>query len=148
MARAYKSRVEFNRKAFAALELAEADALHDVARVVLQVVDVPDAPPFGQGLREGGGAITYLGKKKVAATQIGGRDVSKPRTLRLKVDEVVTAVGFGFPGRFVELGTVDAPANPFLTRAVASVLPDAEVIISKTVAKRLAGIRSFGGRAK
>lgn len=142
MARAYKSRVELNRKAFAEIELAEADALFEVAQEVLMAVDAPDAAPFGQGLVQGGGAIAYLGRKKVAATQIGGRDVKKPRSLRLKEGESAVAVGYGFPGRFVELGTVDAPAQPFLTPAVARVVPGAEVIISKSIQKRLAGIRS------
>lgn len=148
MARAYKSRVEVNRKAFAAIELAETDALFEVAKEVLSVVRVPDAPPYSQGLTEGGGAIGYQGKKKVAATSIGGRDVKKPRSLRLREGESVVAVGYGFPGRFVELGTVDAPANPFLTRAVAFVMPEAKVIIGKTIQKRLAGVRSFSGIGK
>lgn len=142
MARAYKSRVEINRKAFEAIELAQTDALFEVAQEVLAVVRVPDAPPYSQGLTEGGGAIGYFGKKKVAATQIGGRDVKKPRSLRIRDGESAVAVGFGFPARFVELGTVDTPAQPFLTPAVAQVAPNAEVIVSKAIGKRLAGMRS------
>lgn len=146
MARAYKSRVELNRKAFAALELAQTDALFEVAQEVLAVASPPDAPPYGQGLTQGGGAIGYFGNKKVAATQIGGRDVKKPRGLRVRAGESAVAVGYGFPARFVELGTVHHPAQPFLTPAVAQVVGDAEVIISKSIQKRLAGIRSYGGR--
>lgn len=142
MARAYKSRVELNRKAFEAIQLAETDAMFEVAKEVLSVVQVPDAPPYGKGLLEGGGAIGFFGSKKVASTQIGGRDVAKPRSLRLKANESAVAVGFGFPARFVELGTVDTAANPFLSRAVAFVMPDADVIVSTAISKRLAGIRS------
>lgn len=147
MARAYKSRVELNRKAFEAIDLAETDALFEVAKEVLEVFHIWDAPPYGQGLPEGAGAIGYFGKKKVAATQIGGRDVAKPRSLRLKEGVSVVAVGIGFPGRFLELGTVDIPANPRLTRAVALIVPGAKVIIGKAIQRRLAGIRAFSGRA-
>jgi hypothetical protein len=142
---ARRSRVELNRQVLEAIEVAEADALFEVAQEVLAVVQVPDAPPYGTGLREGGGALAYASGKKVAGTAIGGRQIKKPRAFRTKVGEVAAIVGFGFPARFVELGTVDTPANPFLTRAVAFVVPEAEVIIGATIRKRLSGIRSFSG---
>lgn len=147
MARAYKSRVELNRKAFEAIQLAEADALFEVAKEVLSVFNPWDAPPFGRGLPERKGAIAYFGSKKVGATQIEGRDVAKPRSLRVRAGESAVAVGIGFPARFNELGTVDQAARPRLTPAVAQVAPNAEVIISASIKKRLAGIRSYGGRS-
>jgi hypothetical protein len=142
MARAYKSRVVLNRKAFTEIELAQADALFEVAKEVLAVFHPWDAPPHGQGLPEGEGAIAYYGRKKVGATQIGGRDVAKPRQLRLADGESKVAVGIGFPGRFLELGTVDIAADPRLTEAVNRVVPGAEVIISDTIKRRLAGMRA------
>jgi hypothetical protein len=145
MARAYKSRVVLNRKAFDAIDLGLVDGLFAVAQEILAAARVPDAPPMSKGLIEGGGAIGYLGRKKVASTQIGGRDVKKPRSLKLTPGESVVAVGFGFPGRFVELGTVDTPAQPFLTRAAAQVVPDARFIVGPKILKRLAGIRSYDG---
>lgn len=142
------SRVELNRAAFEAIYVAQADALGEVAQRVLDVVRVPDAPPYSEGLIEGGGYIAYVGSKKVGGSTIGGRQIRKPRSLRLdsKSSNQTVAVGFGFPARFVELGTVDTPAQPFLTPAVMAVVGDAEVIISDAIRKRLAGIRSFGGR--
>jgi hypothetical protein len=141
------TRVVLNRKAFDAVSLGIADGLFEVALAVLDVVEVPDAPPKGQGLIQGGAAMAWVGKRKVNGTTIGGRQVTKPRSLRLQDGQATAIVGFGFPARFVELGTVDAPAEPFLTPAVATITPDAEVIISPAIQKRLAGIRSFGGRA-
>lgn len=132
------ARVVINRKAFAEIDLAIADGLFAVAERVLEVVDVPDAPPHGQGLVEGGGAIAYLGSRKVNGTTIGGRQVKKPRAFRTRQGEVAAAVGFGFPGRFVELGTIDTPSEPFLTKAVMQVAgSDAEVVISQATQRRL-----------
>lgn len=146
------SRVVINRQAFDEITLAIADGLFAVAERVLEVVHPPDAPPQGQGLVQGGGAVAYVGNKKVNGTTIGGKQIKKPRNLRAQPGEAVAAVGFGFPARFEELGTVDAPANPFLTPAVMQVAGgEAEVILSKETARRLAGIRDpraaarFGG---
>lgn len=143
------TRVVLNRAAFAEIDLAIADGLFAVAERVLEVVRVPDAPPLGQGLIQGGGAIAYLGNKKVAGTQIGGREVKKPRALSTKSGEAVAAVGFGFPGRFEELGTVDTHAHPFLTPGVMEVVGgDAEVVISEATQRRLAGFRDARAAAR
>lgn len=135
---AQTSRVVLNRKAFAEIDLAIADGLFAVAEEVLSVVRVPDAPPYGEGLIQGGGAVAVLGGKKVNGTTIAGRQVQKPRGERVGTTEAVTFVGFGFPARFVELGTVDTHANPFLTQAVMQVVGgDADVVLSKAIQKRL-----------
>lgn len=139
------ARVELNRAAFDTLDVAHSDALFAVAVKVIETARPPDAPPYGKGLVQGGGALGFVGKKKVNGTTIGGRQIRKPRSLRLKGDEVAAIAGWGFPGRFVELGTVDTHADPFLTRAVAIVEPQAEVVISDAIAKRLRGERSFAG---
>lgn len=142
------TRVELNRATLRQLAVLQADALMDVAQRVLEVTRVPDAPPYSQGLVEGGGFIGYVGRKKVGGSTIGGRQIKKPRSLPLSgdTDQQTVAVGFGFPARFVELGTVDTPAQPFLTPAVLQVAgAEAEVIISDSIRKRLGGIRSYDG---
>lgn len=136
---AQTSRVVTNRKAFDIVTLAIADGLFAVAEEVLTVVRPPDAPPYGEGLREGGGAIAYVGNRKVNGTLIAGKQVKKPRKLRAQPGEPVAAVGFGFPGRFAELGTVDTKAQPFLTPAVMQVVgSNAEVVLSGAIKARLA----------
>jgi hypothetical protein len=151
MAGKHTSRVVLNRAFFDELAVAEADALFDVCERVLEVVRVPDAPPYGKGLQEGGAAIAYVARKKVNGTTIGGKQVKKPRDLKLTSHQldVAAAVGFGFPGRFVELGTLHTPAQPFLTPAVMSVVgAEAEVILSKSISRRLAGMRDKRAAAR
>ncbi len=140
------SKVVINRAALDAVKLASADGLFEVGKEILDVVSVPDAPPKGQGLIQGGGVVAWFGSKKVADSLIGGRAIKKPRGLKMAADGATAAVGFGFPARFVELGTVDTPAEPFFTGAVNQVAPHAKLIISKKMADRLAGMRKFGGR--
>jgi hypothetical protein len=146
---AQTARVVLNRKAFDEINLAIADGLFAVAERVLEVVKVPDAPPYSKGLIQGGGAIAYLGTKKVNGTTIGGKQIKKPRALRTKAGEAVAIVGFGFPARFVELGTLDTHAEPFLTPAVMAVAgSDAEVLISAATKRRLAGFRDAKAAAR
>lgn len=145
---ARESRLVLNRKAFDWIDLANADGLFAVAQKVIEVAHPPDAPPFARGLVEGGGAVAWLGSKKVATTTIGGRQIAKPRGLKVGTGEVAAIAGFGFPGRFVELGTVDTPAEPFLTPAVNAVAPNAEVLISKATKRRLAGFKDARAAAR
>lgn len=136
------SRMVITRSAFDAIRVAEADGLFAAAEKVLDVIRVPDAEPFAKGLVEGPGAIGFVGRKKVNGTTIGGKAIKKPRSLRLTDgEEIVVIVGVGFPGRFVELGTVDTPAEPFLTPAVMQVAPGADVIISAATKRRISGMR-------
>lgn len=134
-----KARVVLNRQAFEQIDLANADGLLAVAEEVIETASPPDRAPFGQGLVQGGGTLAYLGNKKVGGQMQDGRNVAKPRSLRLR--DMVAIAGWGFPARFVELGTVDTPAEPFLTKAVAIVEPSADVVISKRIQGRLAGLR-------
>lgn len=167
------SRVVLNRAAFAEIDLAIADGLFAVAQRVLEVVKVPDSPLLkelvttssgkvrwehiggtepagkGQGLVQGGGALAYLGGKKVNGTTIGGKQVKKPRALNTRDGQAVAIVGFGFPARFVELGTVHTHAEPFLTPAVMAVAgSEAEVLISEATKRRLAGFRDAKAAAR
>lgn len=131
------SKVEINRAAFNELQLAVADGLFETAKDALAATIVPDAPPYGQGLTQGGGALAWLDGKKVAGTTIGGRAIRKPRGLKTGRGEAVAIVGFGFPGRFVETGTVDTAAEPFLTPGVMSTVGNAPVNIGEATRRRL-----------
>lgn len=135
---AQTTRVVLNRKAFAEIDLAIADGLFAVAERVIETASPPDAPPYGKGLVQGGGAVGFLGGKKVNGTTIGGRQIKKPRALRVGRTEAVGVAGWGFPARFVELGTVDTRAQPFLTPAVMSVVGgDAGAVITEAIRKKL-----------
>lgn len=132
------SRTVLNRKAFDEIDLALADALFEFAVEVVEAAHPPDAPPFGQGLLEGGGAIAWAGTKKVNGTTIGGRQIVKPRALKLDPRKVTAIAGWGFPARFVERGTIDTPAEPFLTPALASKAPGAKSSIGRALGASLA----------
>lgn len=135
------TRVVLNRKAFAEITLATADGLFELAKAIVENAHPSDAPPYGKGLVEGGGAVAWAGKKKVNGTTIGGKQISKPRSLKLDATQATAIAGFGFPARFLELGTVDTAAEPFLTPAVFATVGSAEVIISSAMARRLRGQR-------
>lgn len=153
------SRVVLNRAALDQTHLAVADGVFAIAKRVVQVATahVPDDPRVkvrvttaggklrfehdagsepggvGLGLVQGGGAIVWVGKKKVDGTLIGGRQIKKPRALRLMAGWITAIAGFGFPGRFVELGTIDTPAEPFLSPAMVEVAGEAAAIMQATV---------------
>lgn len=134
------SRVVINRAKFEVLDLAIADSLFAVALRILEVAKPPDAPPKGLGLVQGGGALAYLGNRKVAGTTIGGKQIKKPRGYVTKDGAASAIVGYGFPARFVELGTVHAHAEPFLTPAAMMVAgSEAAIIVSEAMKKRLGG---------
>lgn len=136
------ARVVINRRAADAVLLGMADGLFDVAVQIKLAADVtvPDAPPYGQGLLEGGGAVAYAGTRKVAGTTIGGRAIAKPRALRNRAGIATAIVGWGFPGRFVHNGTVDTRADPWLLRAGMTVLGRGYADdVGRAVARRLGG---------
>lgn len=115
MARKPNARVVLNRQALNAVGLAVADGLEAFARTVVTDAKPPDATPFGEGLVTSGGWLVYHGGKKVGGGSLTGKQPKKPRSLRVKGTTGITAIaGFGFPGRFQEIGTVNHPAQPFL----------------------------------
>lgn len=92
--------------------LAVADALVAVGEDMLATVEpsVPDAAPFGQGLVTRGGVAGYVHGKRIDHNT----DVKSPRHFRPNKNGMDVIVGFGFPARFQEAGTVHQPARPFL----------------------------------
>lgn len=122
---ARKSRVVINRAAAHEVDRAFAEGLEGWAAAILDVVDVPDAAPFGEGLVEGGGWISYVDGKKVGESQPG---VQKPRDMRVRGRGVAVGVGFGFPGRFQETGTMNYDGNPWFTPALMAVVGDRSIV--------------------
>jgi HK97 gp10 family phage protein len=109
------ARVQLNRAALNQVDLAVADGLLEQAQNIVEAANPPDAPPFGKGLVQTGGAAAWAGKKKVGGAKSGGREIKKPRAVRLEAGVTTAVGGFGFPARFQEMGTVHQPARPFLT---------------------------------
>jgi hypothetical protein len=116
MARAPGKRVVMNRAALDAIKLGAADGAQAAGELVLRVAEplVPDREPFGRGLVKTGKVVTYVDGRKVAGTGTAPRRDPPPPV------GTCTYVGYGFPGRFQELGTVQHPAQPFLTPSMAS----------------------------
>jgi hypothetical protein len=120
------ARVVLNRQALADIDRRFAQGLENLAEAVLQVADPPDATPFGVGLVDQGGYISYVDGKRV-----GGTTTTKPKTLRVRGRGVVVGVGFGFPGKFQELGTEHHPPQPFLMPAVMRVVHSDNTVASE-----------------
>lgn len=164
MATQRTSRVVLNRKTINGIYLAAGDATFEVAKAVIAAARPPDDPRpkmkvvsrrtgkaywthldtegggLHRGLVEGGGALAWVNRRKIAGTTIGGKQIKKPRRLRLDQD-VLAIAGWGYPGHFVQWGTVKTPANPFFTRAIAEVLPKALGIARRTMSYRIARLR-------
>lgn len=111
-----KVRTVVNQRQIRRMERAHEQGMADIGRAVLDAAVVPDAPPYGKGLVETGAFIVVRGGDEVAGTAELPRSVDPGRGVTL-------AVGYDFPGRFLEGGTIKMAAQPFVTPAVLSVLP-------------------------
>ena len=130
-----------NRSALTELGVAVAEGVEEVARTIVEVADPPDATPFGEGLVTSGGWLVYLGPRKIGGGGQDGRQPKKPRSWRVRDSEGIHGIaGFGFPGRFQEMGTVNHAAQPFLVPAGNQVTPHAGRIIGAVVGPKLRGI--------
>lgn len=115
MPRKTSARVVLNRQALNEVGLAVADGLEEVVRSIVLDAHPPDATPYGAGLVTSGGWLVYHGSKKVAGGSLTGKQPKKPRAVRVMGIGGITAIaGFGFPGRFQEIGTIYHRAQPFL----------------------------------
>lgn len=137
------SRVQLNRAALDEVYGGLADGVFGIASAIALEAsrNAPDETPFGEGLVDHGGAAVWIKGRKVAEMTTGGPPpIAKPKALKVrsKAGDVVGLVGFGFPGRFQEMGTVHQPSRPFLTPAALRVVGrDANVILSKEMQARL-----------
>lgn len=133
------TRVELNRRRMHEVALALGDGVHEVGKRIIEVADPPDATPHGEGLVTRGGVLTYVDAKKIAGWTLSGEVPSKPRDVKIRQERgnILAIVGFGFPGRFQELGTVNHGAQPFLTPAISQVQPEAIAIMERTVRPKL-----------
>lgn len=137
MPRRPSAKVVLNRAALDSLHLALAEGVEEICRTIVETADPPDATPFGAGLVKQGGWAVYAGSKKVGGGSLQGSQPKKPRSLVAAATGITGFAGFGFPGRFVEFGTSDTPAQPFLTPAVQQVIPHAARIVKAAVGARL-----------
>lgn len=132
MARKPSTRVVMNREAVSAIRLGEADGLQAAGERIQSLVRPPDAEPYGKGLVKASGVATYVDGKKVAG--VG----TAPRAAIPKV--MGTVLGWGFPARFNELGTVRQPARPFFTPAMQEGLPEVAGDVAQAIEQRLQGV--------
>lgn len=131
-------RVVMNREAVGALLVGYADGLHQVGLDVIAAAHVPDAPPLGVGLVNKWGVATVAVGKRVASSGPVG---NIPREGAAPKGSITTVVGYGFPGRFVELGTSDTAPQPFLTPAIGAVVGGAGATVAESIKAHLAKVR-------
>jgi HK97 gp10 family phage protein len=114
------SRMEVNYAALEKAQQAVASGVlalgESVARHAAADAPVSDDPRYGH-VKDQWGAAVYVNGKKVGDVSADGSAVAKPREFRAARTGVSGIVGFGFPARFVEVGTSDTPAQPFLSPA-------------------------------
>lgn len=124
---------KFNDAGYRQLREAVAHGFLRIGEEVLASADVPDAPPYGVGLVKRGATGAWVEGQKVGGAADAPSEVD--------TSGVVGVVGYGFPARFQEMGTVHQPARPFLTPAVMAVQPRAGDIIVQEVKARIGGLR-------
>lgn len=142
MARKPSARVVLNRRNVHGVRLAIADGANAVAKELITTGRPPDAAPFGEGLVQVGGWLTYVDNQKVGGGGTDGRQPKKPRNVLAGVEDAVVAVaGWGFPGRFQQFGTVHHAADPFFTRDRDRIIPRIPSIMARTAKYRIARLR-------
>lgn len=134
MARKVNRRTVINYHTLGAVQQGLVDGLAVIGAAVIAKTTPPDAEPFGKGLVTTGDWGVWAGTRKVAGT------ATKPKSIRLPKTGATLIVGYGFPGRFQELGTVKQPARPFLTPAMLEELPGVEDALKAPVRRALAGL--------
>jgi len=142
MAKGFTKRVALHRQAVDQVALAVADGLFEVGKAIIENARPPDLPPFGEGLIEGGGVLAYVDGKKVNGWHKDGKQPKPPRAARVsKGKGAVVIVGWGFPSRLVELGSIHNTPNPFFTPSVDETLPRSQSIMAPFVGPKLPGPR-------
>lgn len=129
--------------------LAVADGLFEAGRTIVEVASprAPDSPydpyPEGEGLPKQGGVLVYVENKKTHGWSMRGDQPKKPRAVRdtTKQHSVVAVVGFGFPARLNEVGTIRHRGRPFFTPAAREVQPHIPEIVGDVTRPKLSGMR-------
>lgn len=134
MARRVSSRTVLNRKALNAIAAGFADGMEDIGQAFVEVIDPPDATPYGEGLVTTPDWGVWGGGKKIAGT------ATKPRGATVKQGLTLVA-GEGFPGRFQEFGTVNHRAQPHFVKAMDQVIEGASRYLAPKVKARLARVK-------
>jgi HK97 gp10 family phage protein len=139
------SKVVLNRSRLDQVTLAVADGLFAVGKQIIDTARPADSPyepfPTGEGLPLQGGVLAYVNGKKVAGYGLDGRQPRAPRAARVSRGRgVEVIVGWGFPARFNEFGTVKMAAQPFFTPAELAVLPQTNAILAEVTGPKLKGI--------
>jgi hypothetical protein len=133
--RRVSSKTVLNRKCLTAIGEGLASGMETVGSTTIENTSPPDAAPFGEGLITTGDWGVWNGTRKVGGT------ATKPRAVKLPAEGITLVVGYGFPGRFQEFGTIHQPARPFLSPAMLETLPGAADLLSPAVRDRLRGVR-------
>lgn len=128
------ARVELNRAALNAIDLGLADGVARICDATVNNARVPDAAPFGKGLITRGGFIVFLDGRQIAGT------ASRPSREWASAHGVVAFAGWGFPGRFQELGTINQPARPFVTPSYEREVEQREAHMRPAMAYRLRSV--------
>jgi hypothetical protein len=131
MARKVSTRVVMNRRTLSAIDEGFVQGFEAIGQKVIATTKPPDAAPFGQGLVTTGAYGVWANNRKVAGP------ATKPRGARFG-QGVHLFIGYGFPARFQELGTVKQPARPFLGPVMDSVMPSTPQIVAPYMKGRLA----------
>lgn len=138
------SKIAINRSRVDGVMLAVADGMFEVGKQMVEAAatTAPDYPtgrwPINEGLPKQGGVLAYYDGKKVAGYGLDGRQPRPPRAARVSRSRgIIVIVGWGFPARFNEFGTVKMPANPFFTPAADRIEPQAVPIMTPVVSAEL-----------
>lgn len=149
MARKPSGRVVLHRGKLDQVTLHVADGLLEVGRTIVELASgrAPDSPldpyPIGEGLPKQGGVLVFAAGGKTSGWSTRGPQPRLPRAARPSVRQhsVVAIIGFGFPGRLAERGSVNHAGQPFLTPTRDEVAPHIPAIVGRVTRPRLAGKR-------
>lgn len=129
------ARTVLNKQALNAIAQGFAEGMGALGQAIIEITTPPDAEPFGEGLVTTGDWGVWAGTKKVGGT------ASRPRGVKLSKTGITLIAGYGFPGRFQELGTIHQPARPFFTPSVVEEIPQTEEHLKRPVQRALKGVR-------
>ena len=104
-------RTVLNRERLHDVDLGLVKGLEWLAEEVLERTQIPYPQPPGHDHE--GKYISYVDGKRV-----GGTTGKKPKSFKVRGRGVSVAVGFPFPARFKEMGTVRQAPSPFFAPAV------------------------------